>query len=749
MVTRGWHSLELAEVPPARIVSLEEAAAEQRAVIACRHIGPCIVLAGPGVGKTYCLVERLLSAIRDGEVFQPLVLSFTISASNVLMGRLVSAGIADKVTVRRTQKEVWAAFREAHRGGSDPLRIASEDKCKAMLATAMRACGAAPPNLEAEVRRVLRCIEDLDDAALASTVRSDVLAHYGQAKRSAHCVDRGDVRKWALEHADVIVARWVEQGFTHVYLDEAQDASQGEIALMTAADRASLVVSCVLDLRQALYAFRGARAEDLVASLEEIETAHRHELIVNRRSGAAVVGELNAFSAAAFTGSEARAMVALKSGGKGLRAVICTEEARVLEAASGSLAAVRGLHRRPGIKTAGDRKLAEALGLPVELAPEQSVAFLAANGKDARKIFGELRQSGFDPVLLVRREEDPTVEELLYGLLDPEGQLGGPARIYGGASPICMALNVLRTKSTFAMKEESKGALAFDSLIARLRSREIIQLDGAGEIRRDFDQLLRIAGKELKKLEGVARRRERLVRQPALAVHARTFIEEWQDIRSSGPTDEGSEVRQLVDLASSYLLPPRPDGSLHPLAAELYEGEFSRRGAAEHLDERLHRRSTTTTDKRKILTPRSGALCFVGVINQVKGDEFDFVIVTALGRERFPFKGEDTSDERYRWWVALSRAIDTVAFLGVEGNDLYLRPKILGRPLTSASPMNGSHRGDGSPGAREQLHVDTAPVEGPRCTRRSASRGSPPLVAQQSGVRWRRCRRLRVVPRST
>ncbi len=746
MATRGWHALELAAVPPARIVSPAEAAGEQRAVIKCRHVGPCIVLAGPGAGKTYCLVKRLFSAIRDGEVFQPLVLSFTISASSVLMERLARAGIADKVAVRRTQKEVWAAFGEAHRGGSGTvqLRIASKKMSKTMLVDAMRSCRATPPDLEAEVRRVLRCIEDLDEAAVTSQVRADVLAHYAQAKRLAQHVDSSDVRKWALEHPDVIVARWVEQGFTHVYLDEAQDASRGEIAVMTAVHRASLVASCVLDLRQALYGFRGARAEELVTSLEEFETAHRHELIANRRSGAAVVGELNAFSAVAFTGAEARPMVALESKGQGLRAVVCNEEARVLEAASGALAAVQGLERRPGINTAGDRKLADALGLPAELAPEQSVAFLAANGKDARKIFGELRQAGFDPVLLVRSQEDPTIEELLYGLVDPEGHVGGPARIYGGASPICMALNALRRKPTFAMQQDSKGAQSFDSLIARLRSKEMIQLDDGGETRRDFDQMLRITKKELGNLEG-ATRRGHLIRQHELAAHARVFIEEWQKIRSNRATGEGSEVQQLVDLASSYLLSPRSDGSLHPLVAELREGDLSRRGAAEHLDERLNRRSTSSANQRKSLTPRSGARCFVAVINQVKGDEFDFVVISALGPNRFPFKGEDTMDERYRWWVALSRAIDTVAFLGVEGNDLYLRAETLGPPLTSTSPLTSSHRDSDPHGAHQQGHGNVRPAEGLRCTRQSTAWVSPPVVAQQSGVRWRRCRRLRVV----
>ncbi len=59
------------------------------------------------------------------------------------------------------------------------------------------------------------------------------------------------------------------------------------------------------------------------------------------------------------------------------------------------------------------------------------------------------------------------------------------------------------------------------------------------------------------------------------------------------------------------------------------------------------------------------------MINQVKGMEFDHVIILALDPERFPYGGEDCEAERCRWWVALSRAIKSAAYLGVPGNGLY------------------------------------------------------------------------------
>ena len=66
-----------------------------------------------------------------------------------------------------------------------------------------------------------------------------------------------------------------------------------------------------------------------------------------------------------------------------------------------------------------------------------------------------------------------------------------------------------------------------------------------------------------------------------------------------------------------------------------------------------------------------GPVLYVAVINQVKGMEFDHVIILALDPGRFPYGGEDCEAERCRWWVALSRAIKSAAYLGVPGNDLY------------------------------------------------------------------------------
>lgn len=66
---------------------------------------------------------------------------------------------------------------------------------------------------------------------------------------------------------------------------------------------------------------------------------------------------------------------------------------------------------------------------------------------------------------------------------------------------------------------------------------------------------------------------------------------------------------------------------------------------------------------------------YVAVVNQVEGDEFTWVLISALRGQTLPFKGEDCDAERRRWWVAISRAGEGTAYLGVRDNDLYWPPR--------------------------------------------------------------------------
>jgi len=47
-------------------------------------------------------------------------------------------------------------------------------------------------------------------------------------------------------------------------------------------------------------------------------------------------------------------------------------------------------------------------------------------------------------------------------------------------------------------------------------------------------------------------------------------------------------------------------------------------------------------------------------------------VIVALGPDRFPYKGLDSPEGRFVWYVALTRAKFSLGYLLAEGNDLYL-----------------------------------------------------------------------------
>ena len=175
-------------------------ASQQRAVEA--GSGPLLVVAGPGTGKTRTLVARICRQVRAGVVLpgEVLALAFTKQAAAELRERL------------------------------DAALPASDDAGKPFVATFHALClhlldvyGGGAPRIEGE--------EDLDallDSGLALLTRDDV--------------------------RDAVAAR-----FRSVSVDEYQDVSDVQAALVARLAPGGLRLTAIGDPDQAIYGFRGAR----------------------------------------------------------------------------------------------------------------------------------------------------------------------------------------------------------------------------------------------------------------------------------------------------------------------------------------------------------------------------------------------------------------------------------------------------------------------------------------------------------
>lgn len=92
-----------------------------------------------------------------------------------------------------------------------------------------------------------------------------------------------------------------------------------------------------------------------------------------------------------------------------------------------------------------------------------------------------------------------------------------------------------------------------------------------------------------------------------------------------------------------------------------------RNGASGLIEACYERPDLGQEGRRRHRSAEGDPVIYVAVVNQVRGDELDWVIVCALSKNRFPHGGEDSFGERCRWWVAISRPREAASYLGVEG----------------------------------------------------------------------------------
>ncbi len=696
----GAHSWRLVRDPaatrgPVSLASRQQADQEHAEVLVCCCPGPHVVVGGPGAGKTAVLVGRVRSDLDRG--LPLLVLSFTRAGKAVLSLRLSAAvGRSRTLRISTTMAACHSAYRGSHKGFSKLGR----GEQRRRLHQALRTCGQTSPRLESILRRAVQAFEDGTElpTSVREVVTEEVRALYRAEKMRDHVYGDDDMRFWVAQNAEQVVQGWLRAGYRVVYLDEYQDSSPAEVALMAASVRAGLEVWVVGDPRQTLYGFRGARPDLLTAGLESFPGCHHHVLTVNRRSRTEVVRDLNRFAERFFVGASAKPTAATTSGGRGLAVVHCDEPAGVLDALTRALRAVDGLATAPArasgaLISGADLVLGRALGLPVVPDPDTSIAILCATGGQAREVAKSLRRDGFVLTLLVRDEDhDTALGDLLRALLDPKGVRGGLAAWHGAAAPIATLLNSLRDRPHYAMQRDTRPAKAVDKMLVDLRrsAEEGVELEGL------FRQTLGYlnywaAGRGPARVAGSARRsrlREFATAAAACLGQLRTIFESEQ----SGELDSKGAYRRLLELGDQYFgfaaegAEQHDDGTVRwaALPAWLARTYSSRLDAAAALEEIATRPSgklarpsknggtgaqASTSDAEDSVA--RGPVLYVAVINQVKGMEFDHVIILALDPGRFPYGGEDCEAERCRWWVALSRAIKSAAYLGVPGNDLY------------------------------------------------------------------------------
>ncbi len=333
-----------ASSPDALLAGLDP---EQRAV-ATTLTGPVVVIAGAGTGKTRAITHRIAYGVATG-VYNPtsvLAVTFTTRAAGELRGRLQQLG-ARGVQARTFHS---AALRQAQYfwprvyGGDLPgvldnrmsLVAESAHRLRVSVDTARlrdlvsEIAWAKVSNVSAEDYPRLAAQHHRSVASFDPETIARVFTGYETAKRDRGRIDFEDILLCAAalmaDHPEV--ADTIRRTYRHLVVDEYQDVSPLQEALLTLWRGERSDVCVVGDPAQTIHSFAGARATFLTDFAKRHPGASVIKLVRDYRSTPQVVGCANTIMApAAGQGLNAVTLQAQQPPGPAVEFAEATDEA--------------------------------------------------------------------------------------------------------------------------------------------------------------------------------------------------------------------------------------------------------------------------------------------------------------------------------------------------------------------------------------------------------------------------------------
>ena len=292
--------------------SLLEALDDEQRIAAQTLLGPLCMLAGAGTGKTRAITHRIAYGVATG-VYAPdrvMALTFTSRAAAELRGRLRqlgATGVAARTFHASALSQLGHFWPEVI-GGQMPRLLDSKGRVIAQAAETLRLKldTATLRDLAAEIewRKVSRLTLDqyaavLSERTLPSSLDADTMIAihraYESVKDERRQLDFEDVllATAGMIEAEPRVAQQVRERYRFFVVDEYQDVSPLQQALLDLwlGDRQDLCV--VGDASQTIYSFAGASADFLLGFPTRFREAAVIRLEQNYRSSPPIVQMAN------------------------------------------------------------------------------------------------------------------------------------------------------------------------------------------------------------------------------------------------------------------------------------------------------------------------------------------------------------------------------------------------------------------------------------------------------------------------
>lgn len=270
------------------------------------HKGPCMVLAGPGSGKTLTIAKRIEYLIQKHKVRpeEILVITFTKYASNEMRKRFLAVmGEQLPVTFGTFHGIYYGILKWALRIGQDNL-LTDEERYQLLRQVISESDmdGVRTEeeekdylkDLSTEIGRIKNDRLDIDtyeSARFGKERFRTIYLDYETAKKKWNKIDFEDMLllcfQLFLKRPDIL-EKW-QQKFHYILVDEFQDINQVQydVLRMLAAPEDNLFV--VGDDDQSIYGFRGARPGIMAEFKKDYPDARQVLLDVNYRSTSHIV----------------------------------------------------------------------------------------------------------------------------------------------------------------------------------------------------------------------------------------------------------------------------------------------------------------------------------------------------------------------------------------------------------------------------------------------------------------------------
>ena len=286
---------------------------EQQQAAVKHFLGPALVIAGAGSGKTRTIVHRVAYLLAEHEVYpaEVLAVTFTNKAAGEMRERLVQM-------VGRAAGELWVStFHSAglrilrkygERIGLKPGFVVYDDDDQRVLlkeVLGLLDIEARPPYMRTLIDRIKNRMWSLEDfmaeaddwiGGLSKEQMAAVYQRYQQRLAENNALDFNDLllRTIDLFEAYPETLEAVRQRARFIHVDEYQDTNPAQYRLtkLLAGDEANLMV--VGDPDQSIYGFRNADIQNILGFERDYPGAKIYRLEANYRSTAAILRVANA-----------------------------------------------------------------------------------------------------------------------------------------------------------------------------------------------------------------------------------------------------------------------------------------------------------------------------------------------------------------------------------------------------------------------------------------------------------------------